>query len=220
MRDLLRAWCHRLVIRPLIRGFCGLRVGHPERLPRTGPAILVANHNSHFDTLALFALFPPGAAAALHAVAAGDYFRAGSFRSWIARRLFGAITVERTCGPGARDPLVACSKALDAGEILIWFPEGTRGAPGHVGALRPGVAHLARRHPEVPVVPIALRNFERILPKGALVPLPLNATADVEMPRYWSGDGPKFMAELGEALVGARAAGTGPRAAATSWHSA
>ncbi|HEV3174492.1 MAG TPA: 1-acyl-sn-glycerol-3-phosphate acyltransferase, partial [Stellaceae bacterium] len=78
MKDLLRAWSHRLVVRPLIRGLCGLRVSHAERLPRTGPAILVANHNSHFDTLALFALFSPQEVARLHAVAAGDYFSPGS----------------------------------------------------------------------------------------------------------------------------------------------
>src|SRR5258708_29924054 len=80
MPDRLRAWCQRLVVRPLIRGYCGLRVSHGERLPRTGPAILVANHNSHFDTLALFALFSPRETARLHAVAAGDYFCPGSLR--------------------------------------------------------------------------------------------------------------------------------------------
>ncbi len=210
MKDLLRAWSHRIVVRPLIRGFCGLQVSHGERLPSTGPAILVANHNSHFDTLALFALFPPHAAATLHAVAAHDYFVGRSLRSWIARRLFGAIALDRACRPGAGDPLAACSKALDVGEILILFPEGTRGAPGRMGALKPGVAHLACRHPEVPVVPVALSGFDRILPKDAVVPLPLNAAAHVGVPRRWAGDRSAFMAELGAALAGAVETGAEP----------
>jgi 1-acyl-sn-glycerol-3-phosphate acyltransferase len=201
MNDLLRAWCHRLVIRPLIRGICGLRVSHGERLPKTGPAILVANHNSHFDTLALFALFSPHEVARLHAVAARDYFSAGSLRGWIARRIFGAVPVDRAWQPAAGDPLAACSNVLNSGGILILFPEGTRGRPGRVGALKAGVAYLARRHPRVPVVPIWLSGFERILPKDAVVPLPLEAAASVGVPRFWAGDACTFMAQMTAALA-------------------
>ncbi|HKF73762.1 MAG TPA: lysophospholipid acyltransferase family protein [Stellaceae bacterium] len=204
MRDLLRTWCHRVVIRPLMRGACGLRVSHGERLPRTGPAILVANHNSHFDTLALFALFSPREAATLRAVVARDYFRVGSLIGWIARRIFGAITADRAWRPAAGDPLAGCSRVLDAGEILILYPEGTRGMPGVMSELKAGVAYLARRYPKVPVVPVTLSGVERILPKGAVVPLPLTVAAHVGVPRYWSGgDCRDFMAELRVAFAGA-----------------
>jgi 1-acyl-sn-glycerol-3-phosphate acyltransferase len=91
---------------------------------------------------------------------------------------------------------------LEAGGILILFPEGTRGTPGCIGALKAGVACLARRHPRVPVVPIALSGFDRILPKDAVVPLPLEAEASVGAPRFWSGDARAFMAELAAALTG------------------
>jgi 1-acyl-sn-glycerol-3-phosphate acyltransferase len=204
MRDRLREWCHRMVVRPLIRGFCGLRVTHGERLPRTGPAILVANHNSHFDTLALFALFSPSAAGLLRSVAAQDYFRSGSLIGWIARRLLGAITVARAWRPAEGDPLAGCSAALASGEILILYPEGTRGTPGRMSELKAGVAYLARRHPTVPVIPITLDGVDRVLPKGAVVPLPLRVAAHVGRPRCWAGgDCRDFMAELGAALVSA-----------------
>jgi len=209
MQDVLRAWCHRVVIRPLIRGFCGLRVSHGERLPRTGPAILVANHNSHFDTLVLFALFSPRETARLHAVAARDYFSAGSLRGWIARRIFGAIPLERAWRPAAGDPLAGCSRALEAGDVLILFPEGTRGTPGRMSALKAGVAYLARRHPQVPVVPITLDGVDRVLPKGAVVPLPLTVAAHVGQPRCWAaGDCRGFMAGLRAAFAGAIETGT------------
>ena len=208
MRDFVRAWCHRVVIRPLICGFCGLHVTHGERLPRTGPAILVANHNSHFDTLALFALFSPNEAASLRSVAAQDYFHAGSFVGWIARRLLGAIPVARAWRPAAGDPLADCSTALDAGEILILFPEGTRGTPGRMSELKAGVAYLARRHPHVPVVPVTLSGVDRVLPKGSVVPLPLTVEAHVGVPRCWSGENcGAFMSELRAALVGTFEAG-------------
>jgi 1-acyl-sn-glycerol-3-phosphate acyltransferase len=209
MRDALRAWWHRILVRPLMRGFCGLRVSHGERLPRTGPAILVANHNSHFDTLALFALFSPDAACLLRSVAAQDYFRAGSLLGWIARRLLGGITVARVWRLEDGDPLAGCSKALASGEILILYPEGTRGAPGRMTELKAGVAYLARRHPDVPVVPVTLRGLDRVLPKGAVVPLPLTIEVDVGQPRCWAGgDCRDFMAELRTALAGGVETGT------------
>lgn len=202
MRDRLREWCHRIVFRPLIRGFCGLSVMHGERLPRTGPAILVANHNSHLDTLALFALFSSKTAGLLRSVAAADYFRAGSLIGWIARRLLGAISVARAWQPAEGDPLAGCSRALASGEILILYPEGTRGTPGRISELKAGVAYLARRHPHVPVVPITLSGMDRVLPKGALVPLPLTVAVNVGQPRCWAGgDCRDFMAELRTALV-------------------
>ena len=202
MRDLLRTWCHRIMIRPLMHGFCGLRVTHAERLPRTGPAILVANHNSHFDTLALFALFSSDKAPSLGSVVARDYFCAGSLIGWIARRLMGAIPVARSWQPSEGDPLAGCSRALDSGKILVLYPEGTRGTPGRMSELKAGVAYLARRHPSVPVIPVALTGVDRVLPKGAVVPLPLTVAAHVGQPRCWiGGDCCDFMAELGAALV-------------------
>jgi|SRR5689334_9233969 1-acyl-sn-glycerol-3-phosphate acyltransferase len=204
MRDRLREWCHRIVVRPLIRGVCGLRVEHGERLPTTGPAILVANHNSHFDTLALFALFSSKNAGLLRSVAAQDYFRSGSLVGWIARRLLGAITVARAWQPTDGDPLAGCSRVLASGQILILYPEGTRGTPGRMGELKAGVAYLARRHPEVPVIPVTLWGVDRVLPKGAVIPLPLTVAVHVGRPRRWTGgDCRDFMVELRAALVGA-----------------
>src|SRR5215467_11806302 len=101
-----------------------------------GPAILVANHNSHLDTLALFALFSLRETATLHAMAAHDYFSAGSVIGWLAHRVFGAVAANRAWRPDAGDPLAGCSRVLRAGGILILFPEGTRGTPGVLGELK------------------------------------------------------------------------------------
>ncbi len=63
--------------------------------------------------------------------------------------------------------------ALDDGDSLILFPEGTRGGGGGMAPFQGGLYYLARQRPEVALVPVHLHNLHRILPKGEAVPVPL-----------------------------------------------
>jgi 1-acyl-sn-glycerol-3-phosphate acyltransferase len=202
MKKEMRRLCQQVVVRPLMLGMLGLRVSNRERLPRSGPAIVVANHNSHLDTAALFTLFPLSLLPSLHAVAASDYFFcSSSLAGWIARSVFGAIPLERSFRAGHGDPLAACSAALASGAILFFFPEGTRGEPGCLSEFKLGLAHLVRRHPNIPVIPVGLIGLDRVLPKGARVPLPLTCEARVGSPQRWTGDCRSFTAGLKAALA-------------------
>ena len=60
----------------------------------------------------------------------------------------------------------------DGRDSLVLFPEGTRGNGRQVGTFRGGLFHLARRRPDVELVPVFLANTNRILPKGSLLPVP------------------------------------------------
>jgi 1-acyl-sn-glycerol-3-phosphate acyltransferase len=197
MVKLLRYIWHFLVVRPLVFGLLRLRVRHHQRLPAAGPAVVVANHNSHLDTLALTTQFPLKALPAIRPVAAADYFLRGRLLAWFATRIMGVIAIRRN-GPARidDDPLRDCSSALRRGEILIFYPEGTRGEPEQLGPFKMGLAHLMKQHPEVPVYPIFLQGFGRVLPKGSWMLRPYACRAVVGPPLCWGGDHNCFMGLL------------------------
>jgi 1-acyl-sn-glycerol-3-phosphate acyltransferase len=173
---------HWLVTKPVLLLVIGLTVHNRQLLPRHGPAIIVANHNSHADTLVLTSLFPSRGLRRVRPVAAADYFLRNRFLAWLARDCVGILPIDRQALKQGRDPLVDCVAALDRGEILILFPEGTRGEPEKPQPFRKGVYHLAQRRPDVPIIPVFLRRIGVVLPKGARVPVPLFCDAIIGPP--------------------------------------
>ena len=191
----------RLLARPAALFLTGVDVVGRENLPTSGPAIIAANHASHVDTLLLLTIFPPHLLARLRPVAAADYFLRGPLIGWFSRKLVGIVPIERYAG-GHEDVLAPTREALAAGDIVIIFPEGTRG-PGddELGPLKAGVARLAAAFPSAPVTPVWIEGAGRVLPKGAFLPAPMNCTVLAGPPIAWTGDRDAFMATLRASLL-------------------
>ncbi|RNL85301.1 lysophospholipid acyltransferase family protein [Halostreptopolyspora alba] len=161
-----------LVVRPVIMVILGLNVRHREKLPHQGPAVLTANHNSHLDALVLITLMPLRLLHRIRPVAAEDYFLSNKALAWFSTRIIGILPIPRRRTTGVDDPMTACGEALERGDILIFFPEGSRGEPEKMTEFRGGIGKLAGRNPEVPVTPIYLHGLGKALPKGEAMVVP------------------------------------------------
>ena len=217
MKALLKHLFFWLVVRPLVLVVLGLNVRRRELLPVEGPAILVANHNSHLDTMVLMTLLPARLLPRVRPVAAADYFLRNRLMAWFSLNVIGILPVSRKgprdskglghpkgTAPGS-DPLAGANAALDRGEVVILFPEGTRGEPEALTGLKSGVAHLALAHPEAPLVPVFLHGLGKSLPKGAFLPVPFFCDVFVGEPlrggdERWGGDAHRLRDGLQESL--------------------
>jgi 1-acyl-sn-glycerol-3-phosphate acyltransferase len=201
----LRLFLITAFLRPAARLMLGADIIGPENLPRVGPAIVAANHNSHVDTLLLLCLFSPKTVTRVRPVAAADYFLASPAISWFSRNIIGIVPLDRTAA-ASMDVLSGAREALESGDILIIFPEGSRGvASEEMSPLKSGVARLCEACPRAPVTPVWIQGAGRVLPKGALIPVPLTCCALAGQPIRWQGDRIAFMAELKAALEALRA---------------
>jgi 1-acyl-sn-glycerol-3-phosphate acyltransferase len=175
MNLLLRFLFYAVFIRVIVLIVLGLNVRHRERLPKAGPGIIVANHNSHLDTMVLMSLFPLRLLPKLHPVAAVDYFLTSRLVSWFTLKVVGILPIKRTVSRGDDSPLAPCNQALADGQLLIIFPEGSRGEPEQMQSFKGGIARLAESNPTVPVTPLFLHGLGKALPKGETVLVPFFA---------------------------------------------
>ena len=196
LNRMLRYLFFGLIVRPVVMILLGLNVRHRSRLPDKGPAIIVANHNSHLDTMVLMSLFPLCMLSDIHPVAAADYFLRNRFLSWFALNIIGIIPIRRQVRMSHDDPLAQASQALEDGKLLILFPEGSRGDPEQMGKLKSGVSHLARRHPDVAVIPIYLHGLGKALPKGEALLVPFFCDVFIGNSVEWSGERHEHMSRL------------------------
>jgi 1-acyl-sn-glycerol-3-phosphate acyltransferase len=175
-------------------GLVRIVVGASPRWIGAGPSpeqrIYFANHSSHIDTVALWSALPPELRIRTRPVAAADYWGKSALRRYVVLKGLNAVLIDRSRVGAGADPLQPLAEALEHGDSLILFPEGTRTAQALPGPFKAGLFNLAMRFPEVELVPVYLDNLHRSLPKGTVFPVPLICTVRFGAPlRRVAGEG-------------------------------
>jgi len=155
--------------------------------------VYFANHTSNLDAPVIWASLPRELRRRTRPVAARDYWLGGPVRRFLAARVFRAVLIERKKVTVSSNPLVVMEEALAGGDSLIIFPEGARFGDddGEMAPFKPGLWHLARKHPRIELVPVYLENLNRIMPKGDLLIVPLLAAVTFGPPVRFDDDEPK-----------------------------
>jgi 1-acyl-sn-glycerol-3-phosphate acyltransferase len=158
-----------LLARVGARLFANVRVEGIEHIPRTGAVILAVNHISNLD-----------------GVITGGFITDALRRRrihWLGKReMFEWPVVGRLAANGGVHPVDRgtadveafrlATRILDAGHVLLVFPEGTRSPTGELQDAKDGAAMLALRT-GAQIVPIGLNNTDAVWKKGAKLPIPL-----------------------------------------------
>ena len=198
MNRYLKILFFAVLVRPLVLIGLGLNIINREYLPADGPAVVAANHNSHLDTLVLMSLFPLGMIHRVRPVAAADYFLATRCRAWFSKNVIGIIPLDRTGGTDIDVLFEPLWQALDQDEILVLFPEGSRGDPERLGRIRKGICHLLKEREHVPVSPVVMHGLGRALPRGTALFVPFNCDVVIGEPMRMQGKSSEFVQRLTE----------------------
>lgn len=178
----------------LLLGFVRLLTGAQARWhgcpPKAEQRIYFANHQSHADLVLIWAALPTELRSITRPIAARDYWTTSRFKRWITGAVFNAVYVERE-RKGDEDPLAPLIAALDSGDSLILFPEGTRGHAEDPQPFKSGLYNLARQFPDVVLVPAWIHNVQRVMPKGEVVPVPVLCSVTFGEPIRLGPDEPR-----------------------------
>ena len=157
-------------VRTYLKLYHRLGVEGREHLPRDTPFVMVANHSSHLDVLALSSVLPRKIQHSIFPIAAGDTFFTTPRLAFLAALFLNALPMwRRNCGSHA---LKALRERLVIGHCAyILFPEGTRSRTGELGRFKSGLGMIVAGT-EVPVVPCFLAGAHEALATTSTPPTP------------------------------------------------
>jgi 1-acyl-sn-glycerol-3-phosphate acyltransferase len=149
-----------LLFRPWVRG--------SENVPRKGGVVLASNHLSFVDSIFL----PLKVKRPVTFLAKSDYFTGKGFKGAVIRWFFkstGQLPIDRSGGKASEDSLNTGLGVLERELMLGIYPEGTRSPDGKLYRGRTGIARMILEA-QVPVVPVAMIDTEKVQPLGAKYP--------------------------------------------------
>ena len=157
-----------LIVGPILKtAFRPWIVGHAN-IPKSGGVILASNHLSFIDSVFL----PLMMDRRISFLAKSDYYTGTGIKGWLTRTFMqsaGMLPIDRSGGKASEASLETGLGVLARGEVLGIYPEGTRSPDGKLYRGRTGVARMILEG-DVPVVPVAMIDTEKVQPIGRRLP--------------------------------------------------
>jgi 1-acyl-sn-glycerol-3-phosphate acyltransferase len=180
-------WVFKALLSPVLFLLWRVKVEGREHVPRTGPVVLAANHQSFCDSFFL----PLVLRRRVTYVAKAEYF--DHWRTAWFFRAAGQIPMNRQGGDASKRALDTATTVLAGGGVLAIYPEGTRAPDTRLHRGHTGVARLALGC-KVTVIPVGLLGTREIQPPGSRVMRPFRAVTvrfgpPLEFPRERTGSG-------------------------------
>jgi len=168
MQKIVLTVIYSFFVRWFLKLIIGVQFPKAKFLVKEKQFIIVANHNSHLDTMTLMASLPSKILHKVKPVAAADHFGKSGIQSKLSGFFINALLIPRKRDKEnpENDPIHKMIKALDDGYSLILFPEGTRGEPEKEQPLKPGVALVLRERAHIKYVPAHMKGMGKAMPKG------------------------------------------------------
>jgi 1-acyl-sn-glycerol-3-phosphate acyltransferase len=173
MQHWILRFIYSVVMRWLLRWIVGVKFDDGSFLLKEKQFIIVANHNSHLDTMTLLASIPSKILPKVKPVAAADYFGNTRLKAKFSNYFINTLLISRSEGSNA---IRQMKKALDDGYSLILYPEGTRGNPDEASELKPGIALLLSLCPQVKYVTAYMTGMAKAMPKGDSLIIPYESS--------------------------------------------
>lgn len=178
MQKFILQLIYSFLVRWFLKLIIGVKFDDSTFLLNEKQFIIVANHNSHLDTMCLMACVPRKIIDKIKPVAAQDHFGKTKFQEILSNFFINSLLIPRKRDKEnpENDPINKMIKALDDGFSLILFPEGTRGEPEKEQPLKPGIGLVLSQRPDIKYVPAYMKGMGKAMPKGDNLIVPFNST--------------------------------------------
>ncbi len=165
----------------LARFFSGFTVRWIDCQPDTCQRVYFANHTSHLDAVVLWSALPRELRHLTRPVAAQDYWSKTRWRRFLASS-FNALLIDRKEIKVHQSPVDLMIREMGDVYSLIVFPEGSRTDNGEMGEFKSGLYYIAKKRPDLELVPVYMDNLNRVLPRGEYLPVPLLSSITIGAP--------------------------------------
>ena len=172
---------YSFILRLFLKVIVGVKFNNIESFNTNEQFIIVANHNSHLDTMTILSALPRKIIHKVKPVAAADHFGKTKLKEKLTNYFVNTLLIQRKRDKEnpENDPINKMIKSLDEGNSLLIFPEGTRGDAEVEQEYKAGVAIVLNQRPNIKFIPVYLKGMGKSMPKEDSLIIPYTSSITI-----------------------------------------